>query len=104
MAIEDVLILSDTDAAPVMDVGSVVVLADPITKKLAYPKIRGVSDVHYAMPASAGFAIVVSLSPFTLASANGNMRWQTTVNQADFIAVGKAKPDVLAAAMTRLSA
>lgn len=97
MAIIDVLLLSDVLPTPVVEVGAVVI---PTGSKgaLASPPILGRGIVDF------GYAVVVSMTPFVLVSERGNMRWETTVSMADYTAVGKAKPEVLAICNTRLSA
>ncbi len=99
MALINVLARSDTDQQPfTIGVGSVVV---PNTGTLPCPAIKGVSGSDAI---TYGYAIVVSMSPFTIVSEDASMRWQSTVQEENFFSVGTAKPSVLAVANTRLAA
>ncbi len=48
------------------------------------------------------YAIVISVDPFVLASAEGDMRWSATAKPEYFKAIGKADSAILKTAMRRL--
>ena len=47
-------------------------------------------------------AIVVQSEPLVLVSEQSDMRWESTIDPTDFVAVGVAKPEVLDRCMKRL--
>jgi hypothetical protein len=98
MSIADIILMSDTDTSYTMGVGSIVVPVDFNKRALKAPSVPDT----VVMP-DYGFAIVVSMSPFTLVSERGDMRWQTTVNPTDFRAVGKASDDAMVVCNKRLN-
>lgn len=48
------------------------------------------------------YAIVISVEPFILASAEGDMRWATTAKAENFRRIATADPTILKTAMRRI--
>ena len=102
MALVDILMMSDTDVKPTsIAVGSVVKPVDFYDKD-SLDKSAWNNEILPNL--TYGYAIVVSLSPFTLVSEDAGHRWlKTNADLLKFYSVGRCKPDPLALAMTRLS-
>ena len=101
MAIADIILMSDSDVAPIMQVGSIVkpINSYALPHPLSTPKFyTDFMPTHYA------HAIVVSMAPFILVSESSDMRWQDSVVATNFKPIGMAMPDAVNLAMTRLSA
>ena len=64
---------------------------------LPIPEIYGNLDLCF------GHAIVVSMSPFTLVSERGHLRWCETVKQENFDVVGIANEETMAICNTRIA-
>lgn len=123
MSIEEIIVLSDNMTIPPMGVGCIVKpkvypppspmrpvtfdgAGNPVTSlpsppppqpSLDSPSTALTNPRHYAI------AIVVSMNPFILVSEKADMRWETTINQADFEVVGVANPAAVALCNTRLA-
>jgi len=95
MAIVDIILKTDKEEIPEMEVGSIVI---PVSgMKLESPATTNVETLEY------GFAIVISMSPFVLVSERADMRWQYTVSRENFVPIGKVIPEVFEKCKTRLN-
>ena len=105
MALAEILFMSDTDTLEQlteMKVGSIVRSIDPndMDKGALNTPAVDLSETNIRF----GHAIVVSMTPFVLVSDGANMRWETTVDQSKFKAIGMATKEALDLAMLRLNA